>query len=211
MSKPLNISQHANAAAKGVPTTGAQSAIQDSEGKLLRTSGSVGSFQAGGALLETRAVVSLDIDDQVFHLTADMLMGSDIFINDAAAGVLRLPSAAEIVRYLGRISATPSASYAGAAIVNAGNVAAPPALPTPSALIPSFEFTVHLTNTDTANLDGFSGTEIRRGGLGNVTVTASHALLAGAAANVSRANRFRGYVLNASAATPVVAVVPLDA
>lgn len=210
MSKPLNISQHANAAAKGVPTTGAQSAIQDSEGKLLRTTGSVGCLQAGGAVLESRNVISIDASTKDHNLTPDYLMGGDIFLSNATGNALQLPNAIDIVRYLGHLSATPSSSYATGVIVNPANNAAID-IPTPGVLIPSFEFTIYLLNGDTATLQQNGGMEIRVGGLGT-TATADYALVAGGAVGAAKGNRFRGYVLNsAEGLSALVVVVPLDA
>lgn len=211
MSKPATILQQSNPTQTPQPQSAPSlHSLQNSENRLVRTVGSVGSFMAGGALLDTRQVVSLAIAGLAYNLTPDQIVGSDIFLTSSADGTLTLPSAADIVNYLGASQCKPSIAYAGNVIVNPGNVGAPPTLPTPGVYLPSFEFSVSLINGNSGKLEAGTGTVLKLGGLGSAATSTIRTLIASTTAGQSVVNRFRGYVLDSDLAHPVVAVVALD-
>lgn len=211
MSKPATLNQQSNPTQTPKPQSAPSlHSLQNSEDRLVRTVGSVGSFMAGGALLDTRQVVSLAIADSTFTLTPDQIVGSDIFLSSAAGGTLTLPSGADIVKYLSASQCQPSQAYADNVIVNVGNVAAPPALPTPGVYLPSFEFSISMINGSTASLDSGAGSTLKLGGLGSATTAATYALVAGGGAGLAKVNRFRAYVLDSDLASATVAIVALD-
>lgn len=210
MSKPVNIQQQRNPAAVG----GGESApslhsLQDSQGRLLRTAGSLGSFSLGGPLLQTKSVVSHDIGGETLLLSPDQVVGAEIHIASGSTGDLQVPSAASIVNYLSRKQATPSAITAVASIVNVG-VNDGSSITTPSIYVPTFDFSIFVPAAATAPALQTNGAcEVRAQGLGVAAAGANYAGLLKGAAGAGYENRFRGYVLDARRGSEVVAIVPL--
>lgn len=210
MSKPVNIQQQRNPAAVG----GGESApslhsLQDSQGRLLRTVGSLGSFSLGGPLLQAKSVVSVDVGGEDLLLTPDQVIGAEIHINSGSTGNLQVPTAASIVNYLSRKLASPSAITAAGQIVNDG-ANDTLSITTPSIYVPTFDFSIFVAQGATApQLQTNGACEVRAKGLGTAAAGANYAGLLAGAAGLGYENRFRGYVLDARRGSEVVAIVPL--
>lgn len=210
MSKPVNVQQQRNPAAIG----GGESApslhsLQDSQGRLLRTAGSLGSFSLGGPLIETKSVVSVDIGGETLLLSPDQVVGAEIHIASGSTGDLRVPTAASIVNYLSRKLATPSAITAPSAIVNLGAQDGV-SITTPSIYVPTFDFSIFVpAAASLPDLLTNGNCQVRAQGLGVGAAGASYTQLLKGAAGLGYENRFRGYVLDARAGFEVVAIVPL--
>lgn len=211
MSKPVNIQQQRNPAAVG----GGESApslhsVQDSQGRLLRTAGSLGSFSLGGPLLQTKSIVSPDVGGEDLLLTPDQLVGTEIHIASGSTGNLQVPTAASIVNYLTRKSATPSAITAAASVVNVG-LNDTVSITTPSIYIPTFDFSIFVPQSATApQLQTNGACEVRAQGLGVGVGGADYLGLQKGPVGAGYENRFRGYILDARAGSEVVAIVPLQ-
>lgn len=212
MSKPSNISQQRNPAQSGPDSAPPLHSVQDAEGRLLRTAGSVGAFQLGGPILPAKSIVSVALEDDNLLLTADQIVGGEIHVTSSDGGDLQVPSAASIVQYLTQQRAAPSASTAAGAIVNPGSNDTI-TLTTPSIYVQTFDFSIFVPEAAATIPDLLTNgsCEVRRAGLGVAAAGANYSgLLKGSVAGGGYENRFRAYVLNAAAGSEVVAVVPLN-
>lgn len=213
MSKPVNILQQANPALKEADSAPQLHSLQTSEGKLSRTSGSLGAFVAGGPLLSSKSVVSAALPAEAVLLTPDQVVGCEIHITDSLAGAgLQFPAPADIVRYLGQRSAVPSQVYAAGAIVNAGVIDAG-TIATPSVYLPSFDFSIVLPQALYATRPEMLAngqTVFRDAGLGIASTLSPYTGLLGGGVGQCYENRFRGYVLNATTGSEAVAIVHLN-